>query len=69
MIAANAAASKRLPTALRRKLDTLDRASKALGGLESERNAWNCDFEIIQDYIPGYEECSSLPPLTLVPFE
>jgi hypothetical protein len=69
MIAANAAPSKQLPAALRRKLDALDRASKALGNSESERNAWHCDFEIIQNYIPGYEECSSLPPLTLVPFE
>lgn len=69
MIATNAAPSKRLPAALRRKLNALDRASRALGGLEGARNAWNCDFEIIQDYIPGYEECSSLPPLTLVPFE
>ncbi len=69
MIAANAAPSKRLPGALRRRLNALGRTSKALGGLESARNAWNCDFEIIQDYIPGYEECSSLPPLTLVPFE
>jgi hypothetical protein len=69
MIAANAAPSKRLPPALRRKLDALAQASEALGGLESERNAWNCDFEIILDYIPGYDECASLPPLTLVPFE
>lgn len=69
MIAANAAPRRWLPAALRRKLDALDRAHQALAGIEPERNAWTFDYETVCDYIPGIEECSSLPPLTLVPFE
>lgn len=69
MIAANAAPLRRLPAALRRRLDALEQAGEALSALEGQRNAWACDFEIVLDYIPGYEECASLPPLTLVPFD
>lgn len=69
MIAANAAPRRRLPAALRRKLDALDRAHQALAQIDPERNAWTFDYETVCDYIPGIEECSSLPPLTLVPFE
>lgn len=69
MIAANAAPRRRLPAALRCKLDALDRAHQALAQIDPERSAWTFDYEIVCDYIPGIEECSSLPPLTLVPFE
>ncbi|GAY24369.1 hypothetical protein [Sphingobium fuliginis] len=69
MIAANAAPRRRLPIALRRKLDALDRSHQALAEIDPERNAWTFDYEAVCDYIPGIEECSSLPPLTLVPFE
>jgi hypothetical protein len=69
MVAANAAPPARLPTGLRRKLDRLREAHKALGSLPPERDAWHFDFQVICEYIPGVEECSSLPPLTLVPSE
>lgn len=69
MIAANAAPSAQLPTGLRQKLDRLGEAHKALGSVPPERNAWHFDFQVICEYIPGIEECASLPPLTLVPFE
>lgn len=69
MIAANAAPRRRLPAALRGKLNALDRAYQALAEIDPERNAWTFDHEIVCDYIPGIEECSSLPSLTLVPFE
>ena len=69
MIAANAAPSARLPAALRGKLADLHEAYKALGALTPERNAWHFDFEIAYEYIPGIDECATLPPLTLVPFE
>lgn len=68
MIAANAASSKRLPAALRRKLVALDRSHQALAELAPESDAWASDFETVCEYIPGIEECSSLPPLTIVPF-
>ncbi|MGK0491350.1 MAG: hypothetical protein ACJASD_001570 [Sphingomonas echinoides] len=69
MIAANAAPSAQLPIGLRKQLNRLYKAHEALGRLPSERNAWHFDFQAIYEYIPGIEECSSLPPLTLVPFE
>ncbi|WIW89599.1 hypothetical protein K3M67_06475 [Sphingobium sp. V4] len=69
MIAANAAPSARLPKRLRRKLADLRKAYKALGSLTPERNAWHLDFQVAYEYLPGIEECASLPPLTLVPFE
>tara|TARA_R110000787_G_scaffold282863_1_gene395039 strand:+ start:6004 stop:7011 length:1008 start_codon:yes stop_codon:yes gene_type:complete len=69
MIAANAAPSARLPIGLRRKLHRLRETHKALKRLPPERSAWHFDFEVASEYILGIEECSSLPPLTLVPFE
>jgi len=69
MIAANAAPRTRLPPGLRQKLNKLRATHKALGGLPPERDAWHVDLEIIYDYVPEFEECSALPPLTLVPFE
>ena len=69
MIAANAAPTARLPKALRRKLAELRKAYKDLGSLTPERNAWHLDFQVAYEYLPGIEECASMPPLTLVPFE
>lgn len=69
MIAANAAPSARLPSGLRRKLARFHAAHKALGDLRPEHNAWHFDLQEAYEYIPGIEECSSLPPLTLVPFD
>lgn len=69
MIASNAAPPSQLPAGLRNKLDRLHAAHKAMGKLPPERDAWHIDFETAQEYLPGIEECSSLPPLTLVPFD
>ena len=69
MIAANAGASAELPNGLHRKLEELRKAYAALGKLRPERSAWQFDIEIAQEYLPGIEECSTLPPLTLVPVE
>lgn len=69
MIAANAAAPARLPATLRRKLADLRAAHEAFGKVAPEGGAWHFDFEIVSEYLPGIEECASLPPLTLVPFE
>lgn len=68
MIAENAAPSARLPKELRRKLADLRKTHKALGSLKPEHNAWFFDFQVAYEYLPGIEECASLPPLTLVPF-
>ncbi|WP_339348583.1 hypothetical protein [uncultured Sphingomonas sp.] len=69
MIAANAEPLARLPGGLRRLLERLHLAHVALGSLLPERDAWHYDHEQACDYIPDLEECSHLPPLTLVPFE
>lgn len=69
MIGANAAKPACLPKALACALRRLRDAHKALERLASERNAWHFDSDTLYEYVPGIEECSSLPPLTLVPFE
>ncbi|WP_062346450.1 hypothetical protein [Novosphingobium sp. CCH12-A3] len=69
MIEAKAAPSARLPSGLRKSLARFRASHKALGGLPPERHAWHLDAQMIYDYIPEFQECSSLPPLTLVPFE
>jgi hypothetical protein len=69
MIAANAGVSAVLPTGLRKSLHVLREAHSALGRSPPEHDAWHFDFEVAYDYVPGIEECSALPPLTLVPVE
>ncbi len=69
MIAAKAAASAQLPSGLRQKLRSLRHAHRALKSLQPEHNAWHFDVDLINQYVPGFEEASPLPPLTLVPFE
>jgi hypothetical protein len=69
MIGTNAAKPASLPKALARALRRLRDAHKVLEHLASERNAWHFDSDTLYEYVPGIEECSSLPPLTLVPFE
>jgi len=69
MIASNAGRPTSLPSQLRRSLRGLQKAHKALSAVRHERDAWAFNSQIIYDYLPGIEECSSLPPLTLVPFE
>ncbi|RIA46428.1 hypothetical protein DFR49_0970 [Hephaestia caeni] len=69
MIGANAEKPTRLPTILQKKLRRLRKAYKALGNLSPEGNAWHFDRDIIYEYVPHFEECSTLPPLTLVPVD
>ena len=69
MVGANAAPSDGLPSCLRQMLDRLDKAHGNLRALGGEGNAWHFDTELIYEYIPGTQECATLPPLTLVPFE
>lgn len=69
MIEANAAAPAQLPARLRKNLARLRATHDALARLPPERDAWHFDLQTVFDYIPEFEERSSLPPLTLVPFE
>lgn len=69
MIEANAASTARLPAGLRKKLRRLNETHKALRGFSPDSSAWYADHQTIHDYIPEFEDCSSLPPLTLVPFD
>ncbi|OHT21626.1 hypothetical protein [Edaphosphingomonas haloaromaticamans] len=69
MIAANAARPAQLPAGLRQMLRSLRRARRALKRLPPERDAWHFDLDLINQYVPGFEEASTLPPLTLVPSE
>lgn len=69
MIGANAAPASGLPKRLRQMLDRLANAHGALRELGCEDNAWHFDRDMISDYLPGTDECATLPPLTLVPFE
>lgn len=69
MIDANAAPTARLPAGLHQKLCRLNETHKALKGFSPECSAWYADHQTIHDYIPEFEDCSSLPPLTLVPFD
>ncbi len=69
MIADNAGATKLLPPGLRRALRDMAQAHRALGKVPGEANAWSFEMDALYDYVPGIEECSSLPPMTLVPVE
>lgn len=69
MIADNAGATKLLPPGLRRALRDMAQAHRALGKGPGEANAWSFEMDTLYDYVPGIEECSSLPPMTLVPVE
>lgn len=69
MFGANAGPPAQLPKFLRQALRRVRDTHKALSVLPSERNAWHFDSDALYEYVPGIEECSSLPPLTLVPFE
>ncbi|KKI21412.1 hypothetical protein CA234_18890 [Sphingomonas sp. ABOLE] len=69
MIAANAAPLRSLPNGLRSALRNLRCSHRALRALPDEKNAWHFDGATLHEYLPDLEECSSLPPLTLVPVE
>jgi hypothetical protein len=67
MIPENAAPLKELPAGLRNRLRRLRAAYKALKDSGHEQNAWYFDFHTVCEYMPAYEDCSTLPPMTLVP--
>ncbi|WP_010339710.1 hypothetical protein [Sphingobium yanoikuyae] len=69
MVAANAAPLRSLPIGLRKALRDLRRSHRALRRLLDEHNAWHFDGPTIHEYLPDLEDCSTLPPLTLVPVE
>jgi hypothetical protein len=69
MIAENSGAANALPAGLRRKLRALRGARATLQRLPEDRNAWRFDLGLIHEYVPHFEECSTLPPLTLVPVD
>jgi hypothetical protein len=69
MISENSPATKTLPAGLRRALRALHRSHSTLQRLPTDRNAWRFDLELIHEYVPDFEECSTLPPLTLVPVD
>lgn len=69
MLAANADALKYLPRGLATKIRALRAAHKALTELDRPSSAWTFEWEQISDYMPGYQDSSHLPPITLVPFD
>lgn len=58
---------KDMPTGLRRALARLSDAHRALKSVKPEGSAWRFDTDLYFEYIPGSEDCSHLPPMTLVP--
>jgi hypothetical protein len=64
---AKAAPLKQMPKILRTKLQALRDAYKAVKDQAPDRGAWNFDTDQIHSYVPGFEDCSTLPPMTLVP--
>jgi len=69
MLRDNALDKADLPPALDEALCTMEEAYDALGKAQEDRNAWHFDTETLWDYLPGLDECASLPPLTLVPVD
>jgi len=69
MIRENAARTRDLPARLRRALKTLSDRHRAIGQTCPDDNAWSVELDVAYDYLPGIEECSSMPPLTLVPVD
>lgn len=69
MIAANGSPSADLPVALRQLLDGVRQSHDALAVVPPDSDAWHVNFEIVREHLPALEECSHLPPLTLVPVE
>lgn len=69
MIAENRGPPRDLPDGLRRALRALNEAHRAVRRQCPEHNAWHFDGYQVHEYLPGIEEASSLPPLTLVPVE
>ena len=66
---AKPAPPKDMPTSLRRALARLRDAHAALISIKPDSSAWRFDADLYHEYIPGSEDCSPLPPMTLVPFD
>lgn len=60
---------KDMPPALRRAIARVRDTHKALKAAAPNGNAWRAPCEHRPEYMPGLEDCSHLPPLTLVPFD
>lgn len=69
MIRENAEPLRALPRGLQRALRDLRATHKALRPTADEHNAWHFHGPTIHEYLPDLEDCSSLPPLTLVPVD
>ena len=69
MLAEKASPMKYLPPTIRTKIRALRTAHVAVMALGQEGNAWAFDFAMACDYVPGLEDCSHLPAMTLVPAE
>lgn len=67
MLAENAAPMKQLPAPLRKKISRLHDLRAAITGIPAEANAWHWSFDKLVEYVPDYEDVSSLPSMTLVP--
>jgi hypothetical protein len=66
---AKSATLKEMPTDLRRAIARLRDAHKAIKDLGTDGNAWRFDIDLMHAYIPGFEDCSHLPSMTIVPFD
>lgn len=64
---AKPAPMKQMPRALREQIRRVRDLHKALLAITRETNAWRFDFDKIVDYLPGFEDASHLPAMTLVP--
>lgn len=69
MVAQNAGPLRSLPRSLQKALRDLRSTHKLLRRSLDEHSAWHFDGPTIHEYLPDLEDCSTLPPLTLVPVE
>ncbi|TCM40071.1 hypothetical protein [Novosphingobium sp. ST904] len=69
MLTENAAPLKQLPRDLCMRLRALRKAVEAISDVDRASNAWVCEFDQVAHYLPGYQDVSYLPPMTLVPFD
>ncbi len=69
MLADNKGLLKDMPAPLRARLKRLRDAYAALKRFGQDSNAWHFDFENVCQYLPEYEDCATIPPMTLVPAE
>ena len=66
---AKAAPMKDMPPALRHALARLRDTHAALKAVGTDGNAWRVERGNLSDYIPKFEDCSHLAPITIVPFD